>query len=133
MRRIHAMMIAYVGNGQRLMAIALLWFVALFAPVACIVHCHLWFSTSAQPGSDLFVCDLLHGSASDHQHDGHVPGSPALPRILYDALLLLTLAVPILVLLARFEPPTLNWRLLLASPPPSPPPRASAGRAIGAC
>jgi hypothetical protein len=124
MQQVHALLVHYLGNRQRLMAIALLWFVTIYAPVSCIIHCHFFsghWSIPQQPGE--FHCDLLHGTPTGHQHEGHGVNGSSLPRILYDAMILLLLLLPILLLLAKLEPPLLNWPLHPRFAPIPPPPR----------
>jgi hypothetical protein len=124
MRQVHTLLVHSLGSGQRLLAIALLWFVIIYAPVACIIHCHFFsgMGSMPQPASE-FHCDLLHGTPTSHQHDGHSTNSAALPRILYDVLILSLLLLPSLSLLATIAPLRRSWPLFPRTAPLTPPPR----------
>lgn len=71
---------------QVILAVAL-WFLVIFAPLACIIHCHMmpWFNRHTSPAAvhhNAFLCDFTGGEQ---------PAMPAshtssLPRIVYELL-----------------------------------------------
>lgn len=119
------MLLRWSLHAQRLVVLATIWFVALFAPLVCILHCHVLALPTFHPtGQLLFVCHMPHAAAVQQPPPTTLPArAPLLPRILYDLLLTASLLLPVLV---QVRDRVAHSSLALASyayPPPTPPPR----------
>jgi hypothetical protein len=120
---------------QQLGLILLIWFVAGFAPITCIIHCQFLYRTHSMPMAHAHMDHAMPETAAtpeavlcaigQHSPLG-MPGLPstaALPPVVYDALVaIVNLTAPALLLLGLAL-------FVTASPlphfgkPPTPPPR----------
>ncbi len=108
------------GAAPHLLAVLLVWNIALHAPLCCIVHCHIapWvmIRTSSHQ-KPLFTCTF------NHDTDKSLPAASTLPPVIHTAIL-----IPLHLLSVVIT--AVGW-LTLAShtfshdlaPPPAPPPR----------
>lgn len=106
----------------RVLAILLLWNIALHAPFCCIVHCHVapWLMTrTSSHQKPSFTCTFNVDTNSS------LPPVSALPPVFYPAIL--TLPIVLIVLLTA-----VGWLMSVSytfsrnlAPPPTPPPRSA--------
>jgi hypothetical protein len=125
-RQIATRILPRPSRRQNLVVLATIGFFALFAPLVCILQCHLFLHTNAanSPASTLFVCHLHEAPALSHSQPGTaLPQTVVLPRVVYDLLLTNSLALALLVLVAAH----VTLRAAPSTPcflqPPTPPPR----------
>ncbi|GAB4127709.1 MAG: hypothetical protein Fur005_40880 [Roseiflexaceae bacterium] len=105
---------------RRSFAIVLIWAVVLFAPLVCIIDCHLRLHAAPTLAS-IFICDL-RGQAG--RMPANAPHATALPTIIYDVMIPIGGWVTLLCCLLRL----LHWlpagRSQDADAPLTPPPRS---------
>jgi len=101
----------------------------MFNPLFCIVHCAVTNTTAHQRasfGSIRFVCHLSDASHSSATDQGRLPDqNPAMPRAVYDGvLILLALCSALLLLTTRLSPPGRRRWQGESLAPPFPPPKS---------
>lgn len=109
----------------RVLVLFVLWNISLYAPLFCIIHCHLapWIIARFVPADHYeYICAFGHDAPDSSVS---LPPVSALPPVIYPAVLVAaTLLALILQLIGYFVAPALARSCLSASPP-TPPPRTN--------
>jgi hypothetical protein len=114
-----------MGRMRLLVSIVAAWFLALFAPLFCILHCHLGQPDPRPQGAGaIFLC---HFSTSGDTAGAPAPAQPPtplpLPRVVYDLVLVSLILLHPLRAIARVAASFACAHEHVGTPPPTPPPQ----------